>query len=268
MENKGRYIYGVAAGAMAVSLGAVGIEGNEVYTIPGGGFCAVVHRCPAVPYQSGDGETVKRWVRMHQGVLDEAGKALGTVIPMGFDTILQSKEDAISPDRVVTDWLNGDRDRFQTVMERIEGRNEYGVQISYDPRVVAQQISEQNQEIRQLGEEMASKSPGTAYLYRQKVERAVKAEIERLAGAWFTDFYSKIKAHCDDIVVEKTRKAEGNKVMLLNLSCLTARHRVDSLGEELEKINDTNGFSVHFSGPWSPYSFVAKPVTAVGEDTK
>jgi len=259
MENRGRYIYGVAVGIKAVSLGPIGIKGSEVYIIPCGGFCAVVHSCPAEPYQSGDEETVKKWVRTHQGVLDEANKALGTVIPMGFDTILQSKDEVISPDRVVEDWLKGDHDRFQAVMERIKGRDEYGVQIFYDPRVIAKQISEENQEIRKIREDMASKSQGMAYLYKQKVERAVKAEIERLAGEWFTDFYSRIKGHCEDIVVEKTKKADRNRVMLVNLSCLVAREKVSNLGEELEKINNTEGFSVHFSGPWPPYSFVAQP---------
>jgi hypothetical protein len=113
---------------------------------------------------------------------------------------------------------------------------------------------------------MAGKSAGTAYLYRQKVERAVKAEIERLANDWFKDFYARVKQHCDDIVVEKTRKAGRNKVMLLNLSCLVAGERANNLGEELEKIDNMEGFSVHFSGPWPPYSFVGKPV--VGEEVR
>jgi hypothetical protein len=51
--------------------------------------------------------------------------------------------------------------------------------------------------------------------------------------------------------------------MLLNLSCLVSKDKVDGLGEELEKINNTEGFSVHFTGPWPPYSFVAKPTIAI-----
>ncbi|MDP2730864.1 MAG: GvpL/GvpF family gas vesicle protein [Dehalococcoidales bacterium] len=268
MENKGRYIYGVAAGERAVSLGPIGIGGNEVYTIPCAHFCAIVHSCPAEPYQSGDEETVKRWVKTHQCVLDEAKKELGIVIPMGFDTILQSKDDAISPDRVVKDWLKEDSERLQSVMTKIEGRDEYGVQIFYTPSVIAKQISEESQGIREIREEMASKSPGMAYLYKQKMEKAVKAEIERLASDWFKDFYARIKRHCDDVVIEKTRRTNGNKVMLVNLSCLVAGERVDHLGEELEKIKNTDGFSVHFSGPWPPYSFVAKPVMPVKEEIK
>jgi hypothetical protein len=101
-------------------------------------------------------------------------------------------------------------------------------------------------------------------MYKEKLEKAVKAEMDKLADEWFKDFYDRIKGHTDDIVVEKTKKMDKDKVMLLNLSCLMARGNVDSLGEELEKIDNMEGFSVRFTGPWPPYSFVAKPV-AEGE---
>ncbi|HEX7474725.1 MAG TPA: GvpL/GvpF family gas vesicle protein, partial [Dehalococcoidales bacterium] len=57
-------------------------------------------------------------------------------------------------------------------------------------------------------------------------------------------------------------KLDSDEVMLLNLSCLVAKDKVAGLGEELEKINNMEGFSVHFSGPWPPYSFVARPIVA------
>jgi len=265
---EGRYLYGVVVSRKVVRLGPIGIEGGEVYTIPYEGLSAIVHDCPAEPYQSLDEDTVKKWVKTHQNVVDEAKKQLGSIIPIGFDTILKPKDDVTSPDQVVKDWLKADYERLQTILENIRDKDEYGVQICYASRVIAKQISEESQEIRKIREEMAAKSPGTAYLYKQKVERAVKAEIERLASDWFKDFYARVKRHCDDIVVGKTRKADRNKVMLLNLSCLVARERMDNLGEELEKINNMEGFSVHFSGPWPPYSFVAKPVVPVEEEAK
>ena len=58
---------------------------------------------------------------------------------------------------------------------------------------------------------------------------------------------------------------KNDRVMLLNLSCLVAKNKVTGLGAELENIDALEGFSVHFSGPWPPYSFVAKPVAASGE---
>ena len=259
-QDKGRYVYGIAASRETVRLGEIGIEGNEVYTIPYQDLCAIVHNCPTQPYESKDEEIVKSWARVHQSVLDEAKERFSTTIPLGFDTILQSKDDATPPDQVVRDWLKEDYDRLRTLMEKIEGKDEYGVQVSYEPGVMGKQISEQSEEVKKIKEEMATKSPGMAYMYRQKLEKAAKAEMEKLADEWFKDFYSNIKKHTEDIVVEKTKKLEKDKVMLLNLSCLVSKEKVESLGEELEKIDNMEGFSVRFTGPWPPYSFVAKPV--------
>ena len=260
---QGRYVYGVTIGDKEVRLGAIGIEGSEVYTIPYEDISAIVHDCSTKPYQSTDDEMVRNWVRAHQSVLDTAGKQLGIVIPLGFDTILESRDDATSPDQVVRDWLKLDYARLREVMRKIEGKNEYAVHVSYEPGLIVKQISEQSEEIRKIKEEMAAKPPGTAYMYRQKLERVVKMETERLADEWFSDFYGRIKKHTDDIVIEKTRKLNNGKMMLLNLSCLVAREKVDSLGKELEEINNMGGFSIHFSGPWPPYSFVAKPIVTV-----
>lgn len=267
-QVEGRYIYGIAACNRPVVLGRIGVEGNEVYTIPYKDLCAIVHNCPAEPYQSKDEGTVTDWVRAHQNVIDRAKEQLGVVIPMGFDVILQPRSDAASPDQVVSDWLKEDYERLCSTMEKIKDKDEYGIQISHESGMAEKQIFEQSEEIRRIKEAMAAKPPGTAYMYRQKLEKAVKTEIEKLATGWFKDFYSRIEKHTDDIVVEKTKKLNGNKVMLMNLSCLVSKDKVDGLGEELEKINNMAGFSVHFTGPWPPYAFVAKPVIPAKEEMK
>jgi len=138
--GEGRYVYGIAASKEAVRLGEIGIEDNEVYTIPYQDLCAIVHNCPSEPYQSNDDEIVKSWVKTHQSVLDEAKERFGTIIPLGFDTILQPKDDVTSADQVVRDWLKEDYARLCTVMEKIKGRDEYGVQLFYEPAVVSKQI--------------------------------------------------------------------------------------------------------------------------------
>lgn len=265
-KNKGRYIYGIAARSGTIQLGQIGIEDNPVYTIPYQDICAVVHNCPSEPYKSSDDGRVKTWVKAHQRVLDEAKKRFGTIIPLGFDTIVRPQNNVTHPDQVVKDWLREDYDRLLTIMEKIKGRDEYGVQIFYDPEVTSRQISEQSGEVRQIKSEMGTKSPGMAYMYKQKLEKVVKSKMEKLADEWFKDFYRRIKRHSDDIVVEENKKVGKERVMLLNLSCLVAKEKVGSLGEELEKISNSEGFSVRFSGPWPPYSFVAKHLVSVGEE--
>ncbi len=265
-QHRGRYVYGITAGGKEVRLGPIGIDGSEVYTVSYQDLGAIVHSCPTEPYQSTDDEKVKRWVKTHQSVLDAAKEQFNVIIPLGFDTILKPGDDYTSADQVIRDWLKKDSVPFHAVISQIEGKDEYAVQISYDPTAISKYMSEPSEEVKTIREELSKKSPGIAYIYRQKLEKAIKVDMERLADSWFKDFYSRVNKYTDDIRVEKTRKLDKDKVMLLNLSCLVAREKVDGLGEELEKINNMEGFLVHFSGPWPPYSFVAKPIIAVGKE--
>jgi len=255
LGDDARYVYGIADKGVAVSLGPIGFEGNEVYTIPYEDVCAIVHDCPAQPYKSDDDEMVKGWVLTHQKVLDAAVERFETVLPMGFDTIIQRKDEA-DLEQVVKDWLEENYDDLQEKMARVRGKQEFGVQILWDPKVIARQITETSEEIKALDEEMKSKPKGTAYMYKQKLEKLLKQKMEERADECFKEFYARIKEHVDEIVVEKTKRIEEDKQMLMNLSCLVRKDKVEELGEELEGIEGMEGFSVRFTGPWSPYSFV------------
>jgi hypothetical protein len=268
MENqccvgeKGRYVYGIGPGGNEFSLGAIGIDGCEVYTIPCGDISAIVHSCSTEPYRCADDETVKGRVQAHHDVLNVAGQRLGVVIPLDFDTVLTSPDGDGSPDELVKGWLRRNYARLRDVMKKIEGKDEYAVQVSYEPGLVFRPKPEQSVEIGRITErikqELSNEAPGIAYLYRKRLERAMAAETLRLADAWFKVVYARIKQHTDDILVEKTRNLDR-----IDLACLVAREKVDGLGRELEEINKKQGFSVRFSGPWPPYSFVARPAIAI-----
>jgi len=254
--GEARYLYCVADGGEATSLGEIGIDGSEVYTIPYRDLCAVVHNCTSEPYESEDNELVKRWVLTHQAVVDAAQERFGTVLPLGFDVIIKGEGD-IDPEENMKNWLRDDYENLRTKAERLRDKAEYGVQIFWDPRIITDMITQANEEIRKLDEEMRSKPKGTAYMYKQKLEKVLKKEVEAKADEYFRDFYSRIKKHADDVRVDKTKKADEDRQMLMNLSCLVPKDKYEELGEELEGISEMEGFSVRFTGPWPPYSFVA-----------
>lgn len=253
-DGGGRYAYCVADSGVSVSLGNIGIEDSEVYTIPYKGLCAVVHNCPTEPYKSEDEELVKGWVQTHQKVLDAAMEKFGTVLPLGFDTIIKN-EDNVDPKQVVKDWLKDDLENLREKMDKVRGKQEFGIQIFYDPKVIGEVIAQESEEVQQLKEEMAAQKPGMAYMYKQKVGKAVKRETEKRAQEYFKDFYGAIKNQVDDIKVEKVKK-DKDKTMLMNLSCLVLKEKVEDLGNELERIDNMDGFSVRFTGPWAVYNFV------------
>ena len=252
---EGRYIYCVADSGEKASLGEIGIDGNKVHTIPYGDICAVAHRCPAVPYQSSDQQVVKQWVMAHQRVVDAAWQRWGNVLPLTFDTIVKG-QDGDWARRNVEDWLTQEYDRLKARIDKVRDKAEFGVQVSWNTSVIARSLAETSPEIRSLREEIGSKPRGLAYMYRQKLESLLKKEMEAKADQCFKDCYGRIRRYVADIRVEKTKQAEPGWQMILNLSCLVQRGGYAELGRELEQVKNTEGFSVRFSGPWPPYSFV------------
>ena len=261
IEEQGRYLYCIAGsgeeGRISVPLvmGEIGIEGKEVYAIPYRDICAIVHNGPAQPYRSDDQEVVKAWVMAHQKVVDAAWERWGTVLPLSFDTIITGETEG-SSERNVQDWLKQEYEELKSKIEKVRGKAEYGVQVFWDPRVIAENLTRTSPEIRKLDEEIRPKSRGLAYMYRQRLENLIRREMESKADECFKDFYTRIRKHADDVGVEKTKKAEAGLQMIMNLSCLIYKDRYTELGEELDKINQLEGFSVRFTGPWPPYSFV------------
>lgn len=250
---EGRYLYCVADAGERTSLGKIGIEESDVYTIPYKDLCAVIHNCPAEPYESEDSERVRNWVIAHERVVERAWEKFGTVLPLSFDTIIKGDEGS-DPEENMRNWLREDYGKLKEKMAKVRDKAEYGVQIFWDPKIIAHKIAQTNEEIKKLDREMKSKSEGTAYMYKHKLESLLKREMENEADKCFKDFYERIKKCVDDIRVEKTKKEEG-KQMLVNLSCFVPLDATEKLGEELGKIDKMEGYSVHFTGPWPPYSF-------------
>jgi len=250
-----RYLYCIVDSAEKINFGNIGIEDSEVYTIPCQDLCAVVHNCLPEPYKSEDQEKMKSWITAHEKVVEVAWERFGTVLPLGFDTIIKG-EKGIAPDENMKKWLKDDYENLRQKLGKLKDRAEFGVQVFWDPKIISEGLIETTPEIKKLSEEIKSKSKGLAYMYKQKLENLLKKEMEKEADRYFKDFYEQIRRCVDQIKVEKTKKLEEDKQMLLNLSCLIFKGKSKTLGEELEKIEHLKGFSVRFTGPWPPYSFV------------
>lgn len=251
----GRYVYCVAGGSQVMHLDKIGIEGNEVYTIPYKDISALVHNCPAEPYNSDDEELVKKWVTTHEEVIVKVQEKSGTVLPFGFDTIIKADNEE-NVEEKVKDWLKEDYQGLKEKLAKVKGKAEYAVQISWDAKIIAKKLIEKDEELKKLDQEIKSKPKGAAYMYRQKLEKLMRGKLEKEADRCFKEFYERIKDCVDEIKVEKLKKEEEPRQMLMNLSCLKDKKDIKVLGDELEKIKNTEGFFVRFTGPWPPYSFV------------
>ena len=254
-EKPDIYVYGIADKGVWENLGEIGIEGAEVYTIPYKDMCIVVHNCSAEPYQSEDDEVVKNWLFTQQEVLDAIWEKFGVVLPMSFDMIIEGKNER-STEEELNVWMQENYDDFNKKITKLKNKQEYGVQVMIDTEALSTKLLETDEKLRAKKKEIDIKPQGIAYMEREQLKDLVKEKIEETADLYFKEFYSMVKKCTEDIVIGKTKKVEGNKQMIMNLSCLVSTDNVTKLGEELEKMENKDGVSLRFSGPWAPFSFV------------
>lgn len=252
-EQTGRYVYCIAPGGEEVSLGPIGLEGRQVYTVVLDDLSAVVHDCPARPYRSTDGEAAAAWILAHHQVVNTAWSRWKTVLPLTFNTIIGAGEEGAEAS--LKAWLGREREFLDGKLGSLSGKAEYGIQVFWDPEVIAREVAESSADVRQLELEIKSKSRGVAYMYRQRLEKLLKREIEARVAEESRKLYGRLCRLVDNIRVEKTKRAGEHRQMLVNLSCLVTSQGYPDLETELEKVRGREGFSVRVAGPLPPYSF-------------
>ena len=247
-----RYVYCVVLGEI-VDWELRGLDEQPVRAICAAGLTALVHDCPAVPYQGDDVERVKVWVLAHSDVVDAAWERTGTVLPMSFDRIVRPG-DGLDADEQVARWLSAEGDGFRATLERLRGKVELGVQLLWEPRLIAEAVAASDAEIQALQADLAGKSKGAAYFSQQKIERALRRALTARAEEDYRTCFRQITALFPEVCVNELKKAPDRQ-MILNLSVLVPKERISELGAVLAGFR-SEGIEVRFTGPWPPYSFV------------
>lgn len=246
---EGRYLYCIAEGGAPASLGRIGIEGKEVYSVPFKDLSAVVHDCPAEPYMSENQEKMVSWAVTHQNVVEEAWKGSRTVIPVRFGTIVKGQLDGLNG------WLNDNYESLRKDIERFRDKEEYGVQVFWNTDMIAERLIETIPELKGLKMETEGTQGGAAYMHKQLFDKKLRQEMESEAGLRFKELCYRIKERVEELNIEKTKETSRSAEMLMNLSCLIHRERAMDLIEELDIINRMDNFTIRLTGPWPPYSF-------------
>ncbi len=249
------YLYGVAECRDNSDLEFTGIEGKKVYLFRNKDLVAVVHRCAPQPYETKDEELAKEWIKKHNEVLEECMKNFSAVLPYSFNTILHDPGES-EPGAVIRGWLEKEEAQLKNKLNKVRNDQEYGVQLLWDLKLVAEELVQSDRELAALKQDMAEKTRGAAYMQKEKLERLVKDRMESLATARHRELLERIRPLCADYRVEKNKKIGDGFEMIGNWSCLVEPGRVEELGSALEEVANKKGYKVRFTGPWPPYSFV------------
>lgn len=252
--EEGRYLYCIVNSGKETDFGEVGVEDKSVYVVAFNDVGAVVHSCEAKPYQTSTKGKAEEWILAHQYVIDLATEEYGTVIPLTFDTIFKGNNENLK------NWLRKEYSRLKALSAKLEGKAEYGVQIFLE-NDFADRILENNDAVRRLQKSLENASSGMAYLLKKKLEERMRLEKHLIVDKHAKELGAKIEKLVEGIKLcssnNQVPEEWKGKQMILNIACLAQKDKIENLGTLLMQLKK-EGFSVRFTGPWPPYSFVGQ----------
>lgn len=238
----GKYVYCIIRQAEPRDFGDIGIGGStRVYTVHHRDLAAVVSDTPIVIY-----DPTRENVLAHEFVNETVMREF-TVIPMSFGTVFRSEND-------VGELLRSTYDAFTDVLEKMQDKIEFGVQIRWDRDKVVTSIEEENDEIRRLKDEITRNAASSTYFARMQLGRLIESALEDCAGRYVANVHDELKRAS---VASRSNKVIGDR-MILNAAFLVNRADEKSFDDAVKELSRRYEqlLTFKYTGPWPPYNFV------------
>jgi hypothetical protein len=240
---EGKYVYCIIESPEARSFGPMGIggRGDEVYTVHHAGLAAVVSNTPLVVY-----DPTRENVFAHEQVNETVMREF-TVLPMAFGALFRTEDDII-------ELMRGTQDALRDVLNKMAGKVEYGLKVNWDRDRVIAEIEQENEEIRNLKEQITSRATGSTYFARMQLGRLVEQALSEQSDSYVREVYAALR---DTAVASRANKPIGDK-MIMNAAFLVEREREAEFDRKVKEIaaKYEGKLSFKYTGPWPPYNFV------------
>ncbi|MEA2571714.1 MAG: hypothetical protein QOI24_3715 [Acidobacteriota bacterium] len=239
----GKYVYCIIKTETPKDFGSVGIgnRGDRVYTVHFNEFAAVVSNCPLVVF-----DPTRENALAHEHVNELVMKDF-TVLPMSFGTVFRTEND-------IREFLKGTYEALSDVLQKMEGKIEFGLKVNWDKDSVVKEIENENEEIRRLKEEISSNTSTSTYFSRMQLGRVVESALQAKADAYVSEIYESLR---DAAIASRSNKPIGDK-MIMNAAFLVEREKTKAFDDQISDIAKKyeNKLSFIYTGPWPPYNFV------------
>src|ERR1041384_7017459 len=208
--EQGKYVYCIIKTETPRDFGNVGIggRGDRVFTVQFKEFAAVVSNCPLIVF-----DPTRENALAHEHVNELVMKDF-TVLPMSFGTVFRTEND-------IKEFLKGTYEALSDVLQKMEGKIEFGLKVNWDKDQVVREIEEGNEEIRRLKEEIASNTTTSTYFSRMQLGRVVESALQAKADAYVAEIYETLR---EAAIASPANKPIGDK-MIMNAAFLVERDK-------------------------------------------
>ena len=183
----------------------------------------------------------------HEAVVEHVARN-GTVVPMKLFTLFRSDARAL-------EHVAKRRKRIDRVVERIDGREEWGLRVLLDEAAALRRARDEVQAV-------APGAPGAAFLLRQKKEHDLAREVIEHARDRAEGLFELLAIQADDARRRPPPPGEIGKRVLLDAAFLLQRKKAKAfqtkVRAEAKKLADRD-YQLTLTGPWPAYTFVSDP---------
>jgi hypothetical protein len=264
MNELAFYVYCIAESAAAAELPAGSLppaieEGSKLEWVLVDDLAALSSEVPLTTYSeeslaehlSDASWTAARAMR-HETIAEYVAKRAG-IVPLRFGTIYLERAG-------IEQMLSERATELREILERLRGREEWGVNVFCDQSVLMSSITSVSPVLRDLSERAAQASPGQSYLMQKKIE-ALRVDESRIAVSRIVEEIEYVLAeHSDDAKRLRVLKVEATEYgeLKAKFAFLIRKSDFDAFRDAAERLaqeHQTAGVRLELTGPWPTYNF-------------
>lgn len=264
MSEQANYVYCIAGSAAAAELSVESLpspieDNTKLEWIVREDLAALSSQVPLASYSeeklaehlSDASWTAVRAMR-HETVMEYVAKH-AAVVPLRFGTIYLERGGV---ERMLSDRATD----LKQILERLRGREEWGVNVFCDQSVLKAAIVSVSPKLRELAEQAAQASPGQSYLMQKKIETLRVDEARNALGRIVEEIEKALAGQTDDAKRLRVLKVEATEhgELKAKFAFLVKRSEFEKFRDAAERLaqeHQNAGVRLELTGPWPAYNF-------------
>ena len=264
MSELAYYVYCIAESAAAAQLPAASLpaaieDESKLEWVVSNDLAALSSTVPRASYSedslaehlSDASWTAVRAMR-HETVMEYVARR-ASVVPLRFGTIYLERAG-------VERMLEEKRRELAQIIERLRGREEWGVNVYCDQTTLMSSVTAVSPVLRDLVERAAQASPGQSYLMQKKIETLKVDEVRAALTRIIDEIEQELSQQSEDAKRLRVLKVEATEYGELKAKFAFLIKRVDfetfrDAAERLAQTHQATGVRLELTGPWPAYNF-------------
>lgn len=237
----GHYIYAIIPDHGRRSLGNIGLEETEVYTIGDGRVAAVVSDLANARIRP-----QRRNMAAHQEVLRQILRDC-TPLPAAFGLVADD-------DAAIARILKDNRTAFLEQLARVDDAVEMGLRLSWDVPNIFEYFVGAHPELQELRDDYFREGTNLTQDQMITLGRSFERLLEQDREKYTEQVEAVMRTCCRELKRNKCRIEKE----VMNLACLVNRADVERFEQVVLQAARPfdNNYAFDFNGPWAPHNFV------------